>query len=247
MTRSRMRAPTMVPLLVLALALPALAQGHSPLSDRQIQSQVEHKLADRGIEGVTVKVHEGRVALSGTVRSAWARDEAFKQAMKADDVQGVTSDLTVERGEADDVIGHAIAARLRNFVFYTVFDVVHFTVKDGVVTLRGAVTQPYKSQEMATLASRVQGVQEVKNDIKTLPASGSDDQLRQAIASQIYDDPVFSDYAIQANPPVHIIVDNGQVILTGVVRSQVERMKAEIIARNTFGVFDVVNELRVEG
>jgi osmotically-inducible protein OsmY len=248
MTRSRTLARGgLTALLALALAAPVLARDQAPLSDTQIQEQVEHKLAHQRIEGVTVKVHEGHVTLSGSVRSAWAKNEAFKQAMKADDVLGVTSDLTVAEGEGDDVIASAIQTRLRNFVFYSVFDTVNFVVKDGVVTLHGAVTAPYKAQEMAKLASRVQGVQAVKNDIKVLPASSSDDQLRQEIASEIYNDPMFSQYAIQTNPPVHIIVDNGQVTLTGVVQSKVERMKAEIIARNTFGVFDVRNDLRIEG
>lgn len=248
MTRSRTLARgCLTALLALALAAPALARAQAPLSDTQIQEQVEHKLAEHGITGVTVTVHQRQVALAGTARSAWAKDEAFKQAMKADDVLGVTSQVGVERSEGDDVIGSAIATRLRNFVFYTVFDAVHFTVKNGVVTLRGEVTAPFKAREMATLASRVQGVQAVRNQIQTLPASSSDDQLRQEIGSRIYDNSMFSDYAIQTNPPIHIIVDNGRVTLVGVVQSKVEKMQAEVLARNTFGVFDVRNDLRVEG
>jgi len=229
----------------LALAAPALARDQAPPPDAQIQSQVEHKLSEQGITGVTVAVHQRRVELTGTVRSAWAKHEAAKQALSADDVLEVANDLTVMQGEADDVIASAITARLRSFVFYTVFDTVRFEVKHGVVTLMGEVTAPFKAHEMATLASRVQGVQAVRNEIKTLPASASDDQLRQELASRIYDNPVFSDYAIQADPPIHIIVENGRVTLDGVVRSKVEKMQAEVIARNTFGVFSVQNDLRV--
>ena len=35
--------------------------------------------------------------------------------------------------------------------------------------------------------------------------------------------------------------------LTGVVNSEVERRQAEIIARGTFGVLGVTNDLRLEG
>lgn len=246
MTRMQTTARGLMAVLaLLALAAPALARDQAPLSDAQIQAQVEHKLAEHGVTGVTVAVHQRRVDLTGSVRSAWAKAEASKEALAADDVLEVANDLTVERGEADDVIASAIAARLRSFVFYTVFDAVRFEVKNGVVTLMGQVTAPFKAHEMATLASRVQGVQAVRNEIKTLPASSSDDQLRQEIASRIYDNTTFSDYAIQSNPPIHIIVDNGQVTLDGVVRSQVEKMQAGIIARNTFGVFNVTNDLRV--
>jgi osmotically-inducible protein OsmY len=46
------------------------------------------------------------------------------------------------------------------------------------------------------------------------------------------------------NPPIHIIVEHG-VTLTGAVGSKVERQKAEMIARTTFGVFNVENRLLI--
>jgi hyperosmotically inducible protein len=57
---------------------------------------------------------------------------------------------------------------------------------------------------------------------------------------------MFTQYSIQAVPPIHIIVQGGKVTLVGVVNTQMERMKAEMIARSTFGVFGVENKLRVE-
>jgi osmotically-inducible protein OsmY len=105
---------------------------------------------------------------------------------------------------------------------------------------------PYKASEIGDLVSRVPGVREVDNRISTLPVSTFDDQLRVTIASQIYRDPLFSNYAIQVNPPIHIVVENGHVTLTGVVNSEVERRKAEMVARTTFGVFSVDNQLRLE-
>jgi len=41
-------------------------------------------------------------------------------------------------------------------------------------------------------------------------------------------------------------VENGHVTLTGVVNSEVERRKAEAVARTTFGVFSVDNRLRLD-
>lgn len=116
----------------------------------------------------------------------------------------------------------------------------------GVVTLTGRVTMPYKADALVELASRVIGVQEVQNQIGTLPVSMMDDQLRYTIARRIYGDPLFWNYAIQVSPPIHIVVENGRVTLTGVVQSEVERRKAEVVARSTFGVFSVENTLRLE-
>ncbi len=159
------------------------------------------------------------------------------------DRQVVHSD---ESEAADEVIANKIAAKVRNYVNYTIFDDIAIGVDNGVATLYGRVTMPYKAKELARIASRVDGVVEVNNEIGVLPVSIQDDRLRTSLARQIYLDPVFSRYAVHVNPPIHIVVERGRVTLTGAVNSQVERQKAEMIARQTFGVFGVENRLRID-
>jgi BON domain len=151
-----------------------------------------------------------------------------------------------DTAQADAALAHRIAAKVRGYVRYTIFDDVNISVDRGVVTLSGRVTQPYKAKDLARIVSRVDGVLEVNNELGVLPVSIQDDRLRTSIARQIYRDPVFSRYAIHVNPPIHIVVERGQVTLTGYVNSLVERQKAEIIARSTFGVFNVDNQLRID-
>ena len=230
-----------------AAALPA-QKGHVALSDAQIKTDVEHKLSELELASarVTVSVRDGVVTLSGTVPSLWMKEEAIARARKADDVKSVVADLTVMKGESDQTLATEIAKRVRQYVFYTVYDDIEASVRDGVVTLTGKVTMPHKASEIADLVARVHGVREIDNKIYTLPVSTFDDQLRLTIASQIYRDPLFWNYAIQVNPPIHIVVENGRVTLSGVVNSEVERRKAESIARTTFGVFSVDNKLRLD-
>jgi len=155
--------------------------------------------------------------------------------------------LTIgDTGHLDAALATRIAERVRGYVNYTIFDDVNISVNNGLVTLSGRVTQPYKAKDLVRIVSRVTGVLEVNNELGVLPVSIQDDRLRSAIARQIYRDPVFSRYAIHVNPPIHIIVERGQVTLTGAVNSAVERHKAEIIARSTFGVFNVENRLRID-
>src|SRR5258706_294593 len=160
--------------------------------------------------------------------------------------KSLVPDLTVTRSESDAMLANEIAKRIRQYVFYTIYDDVEGSVHDGVVTLTGKVTMPYKASEIGDLVARVPGVREVDNKISTLPVSTFDDELRVAIASHIYRDPLFWNYAIQVNPPIHVVVENGHVTLTGVVNSEVERRKAEAVARTTFGVFSVDNRLRLD-
>ena len=147
---------------------------------------------------------------------------------------------------SDRLIADRIAERVNRYVFYTIFDDVQGRVEDGLVTLTGKVTAPYKAKEIAEFVKRIPGVREVDNKIDTLPVSTFDDQLRVAIASSIYRDPMFWNYAIQVNPPIHVIVDRGHVTLTGVVNSEVERRVAEMKAREAFGSFSVTNKLMLE-
>ena len=78
-----------------------------------------------------------------------------------------------------------------------------------------------------------------------LPVSSFDEELRNRIARSIYGNSNFWNYAIMANPPIHIIVDHGHVTLTGVVQSNVDRMLARSLATQ-FGAMSVKNDLKTE-
>ena len=129
---------------------------------------------------------------------------------------------------------------------FTIFDQVSASVDDGVVTLAGKVTQPFKATDIAARVSRVPGVRQVRNELAVLPVSILDDELRFVIARRIYRDPAFWTYATMANPPIHIIIENGHVTLTGVVNNEVERMMARSLVSGTFGVFSVTNDLKTD-
>ncbi|MCM3879156.1 MAG: BON domain-containing protein [Vicinamibacterales bacterium] len=151
------------------------------------------------------------------------------------------------RGSASDrLIADRIGEQVSRYVRYTIFDDVQGNVENGLVTLTGKVTMPYKAKEIARLVARVPGVREVDNKIESLPVSTFDDQLRVAIAMNIYRDEMFWNHAIQPNPPIHVIVDRGHVTLTGVVNSELERRVAESKARDAFGSFSVTNRLVLE-
>jgi osmotically-inducible protein OsmY len=128
---------------------------------------------------------------------------------------------------------------------FTVFDNISGSVDHGVVTLTGEVTQPFKAADIARLVERVRGVVTVRNEIQALPVSFFDDELRYRIARAIYGNQEFWQYAAMHNPPIHIIVDNGHVTLTGVVSTNVERALAGSLA-NSFDAFSVENRLKTD-
>jgi hyperosmotically inducible periplasmic protein len=143
----------------------------------------------------------------------------------------------------DFQIAKDVAARVREYSWYSIFDDITVRVDHGVVTLTGVVTQPFKAADMAKRAAAVDGVKRLTNRIEALPVSQFDDELRYRIASQIYRNPDFIAYGARAYPPIHIVVKNGYVTLTGVVDSQVDKLLAQSLASFS-GAFSVSNQLK---
>jgi hyperosmotically inducible protein len=148
-------------------------------------------------------------------------------------------------GRANLAVFKDVSNQVLGYVNFTVFDDISASVEDGVVTLTGHVTMPYKKEDIARRVSRVAGVNVVQNKIQVLPVSIFDDQLRFRIARAIYGNPSFWHYANMAQPPIHIVVKNGHVTLAGVVNSNVERALARSLAIG-FGAFDVKNALKTD-
>lgn len=138
-----------------------------------------------------------------------------------------------------------VSAQVLRYSRFTIFDSIHAGVDDGVVTLTGKVTMPFKSTDIEKRVASVAGVREVHNRIEVLPVSIWDDELRHAIARSIYGSSSFWSYAAMANPPIHVVVERGHVTLEGVVNSNVERMLARSLASHV-GAFSVTNRLKTD-
>jgi hyperosmotically inducible protein len=139
-------------------------------------------------------------------------------------------------------VTHAIAM----YPLYSMWDIVNIQVADGRVSLSGAVNKPFKKDEITRIVQETPGVTGVDSQIKVLPLSPQDDQLRLHIARAIYNDPALSRFAGLAAPPVHIIVENGHVTLEGVVETELQKTVAGMRASAaglSFG--PVVNNLAV--
>jgi osmotically-inducible protein OsmY len=141
---------------------------------------------------------------------------------------------------------HEIVRTVTSYSRYTVFDDVRAHVSEaGVVTLSGKVTMPVKKEDIARRVASVQGVRAVHNAIEILPASPSDDELRQRVARAIYGNSAFWRYAAMPTPPIRIIVERGRVTLTGVVSSETDRLLARSLASG-HGETVLACELRTE-
>ena len=161
---------------------------------------------------------------------------------------GVAGATTGHSGPFTDAqIAAKAAHEIRMYSRYTIWDNLSVRVTDGNLELSGQVSQPFKKQDLQRIVQSVPGVTSVTHRVEVLPVSFNDDNLRLRIARAIYRDSALSRYAIQAVPPIHIIVRNGQVTLEGVVNNELEKNVAGMRASTaglSFG--PVQNNLRVE-
>ena len=150
------------------------------------------------------------------------------------------------RGTDESSIVREVHHQLVMLPFYTLFDNLEYKVEGSKVTLMGQVVRPNLKDDAASAVKHVRGVETVDNQIKVLPLSPMDDQIRRAEYRAIYSQPNLQMYAMQSVPPIHIVVDHGHVTLEGVVARQADKDAAGIAANGVPNVFSVTNNLRVE-
>ncbi len=131
--------------------------------------------------------------------------------------------------------------------YYNVFDNLSFKVEGRKVTLLGQVARPTLKADAGRVVKSIEGVEIVDNQIEVLPLSPNDDRIRIAVYRAIYGQSSLQRYGLQAVPPIHIIVKNGNVTLEGVVANAGDKNLANISANGVSGVFGVTNNLVVEG
>ena len=151
---------------------------------------------------------------------------------------------------------------------YGVFDSLSYRVDGSKVTLMGHASRPTLKTSAEKVVSKIEGVESVDNQIEVLPNSPNDDRVRAQAYVAIYGNPTLSRYnpnrgvpqdisqwlahGISNDPPIgnhpiHIVVQNGNITLDGVVDTEGDKNVATAQARSVAGAFQVTNNLQVTG
>lgn len=130
--------------------------------------------------------------------------------------------------------------------YYGVFDNLAYSVNGRTVTLFGQVVRSSTRSDAVNRVKKLDGVSRVVNNIKVLPLSRFDDEIRAKTYRSIARMGGLYRYLQGGNPSLHIVVDNGHVTLEGVVANDSDRALANMAARQVSGVFSVKNNLRTD-
>jgi hyperosmotically inducible protein len=160
-----------------------------------------------------------------------------------------TQDTLPHRGtrNSDEYLKREVRHELTMVPWYSVFDILQYSINGNEVTLLGAVTNPTVKTDAENAVKKIEGVEKVIDQIEVLPPSPSDDQIRRAEYRAIYSQGTLSRYGLGSLQSIHIIVKGGHVILEGNVDSEADKNAANIFANGVPGVFSITNNLIVTG
>jgi osmotically-inducible protein OsmY len=150
-----------------------------------------------------------------------------------------------DQAHYDAWLKNEVRHRLVMLPWLTLFDNLQYQVTGTEVTLSGQVVRPSLKPDAERTVKRIEGVTKVVNNIKVLPPSSLDNQIRRAEYRAIYGFAGLWKYAMGALPPVHIVVDSGRVSLYGVVDSEADKNLIGLRAKTVPNVFSVTNNLQV--
>jgi hyperosmotically inducible protein len=128
---------------------------------------------------------------------------------------------------------------------YGVFDNIKFSVEGDTVTLQGKVYNAIIRQRAEKQILKIDGVENVINNIEILPPSSFDNRIRRQTVRSFARTGGIYRYLQGPNPSMRIIVERGRLTLEGYVTNNGDSKLANILAQGIPGVFSVTNNLIV--
>ncbi len=130
--------------------------------------------------------------------------------------------------------------------YFGVFDNIAYQVNGNTVTLYGKVVRPTTKSSAENVVERIDGVNNVVNNIEVLPLSRFDDSIRLRTLRTLANGGSLYRYFQGVNPSVKIIVDRGNITLEGYVSTRGDYNLMNVLANGVTGVFSVNNNLIIE-
>jgi osmotically-inducible protein OsmY len=212
-------------------------------TDNDIQTDVlDEFFWDPAVDApdIGVQVHDGVVTLSGAVETYIVKMAAEDAAQRVDGVRAVANDLTVRTPFTlnDTDIATAAADALAANVSVPA-EAIEVTVQNGKVTLRGDVHWAFQRVAAVHSVRNLRGVRDVLDFIQLKQPKVSPSDVSAGIQRALV-------RAAEVDADrIRVRAEDGEVTLTGTVRSLAEKWEASSAALRAKGVTRVINNIEV--
>ncbi|HCY74824.1 MAG TPA: hypothetical protein DHV28_02800 [Ignavibacteriales bacterium] len=217
------------------------------ISKSNLKIFVEYRLAKEHLldnNNIKVEIEGNRIILSGTVPTLFDKKQAEVEAHSVDENYLIENNINVDVPVvADSILSGIVMNKIQSNLFYSIFDWIKVNSNNGIVTLEGWVHLPWLKTQFESEIEKIAGIKSVNNKIQNTFGPG---ELGVRAARLIYNDPMFHGMQYSQNPPIHIIVNNGTIILDGTVNSEVQSSWAANIINFHTDAFSVENNLLVK-
>jgi osmotically-inducible protein OsmY len=196
---------------------------------------------DLNADDISVSVKNGVVTLTGFTHSYTDRLEAEAAAKRVSGVLGLANDIEVRLPAIDqrpdpEIARDAVAALKAQLPIS--HDRIKVIVKDGWITLEGAVEWQYQKSTADMAVRKLKGVKGVTNVITVKPSVQPSDIQRKIQEA-------FKRSAEVDAERITVEAKGSEVVLKGTVRSWIEREEAERVAWSAPGVTRVEDRIVV--
>jgi len=191
---------------------------------------------------ISVTCKDGVVTLTGAVDNYVKKLEAGKAVMNVPGIKAIADEIVVKFGwwgKKDDAEIATAAAYALKVNWQVPRDKVKVKVKEGWVTLTGALKWNYEREAAQNAMHPLPGIRGITNCIIIKTATD------KMVAKCSIEDAI-SRHASICDEDITVDVMDNTVILTGTVASIYQKSKAAEVAWNTPGVCDVNNNLLVQ-
>lgn len=213
-------------------------------NDEQIKHRVESELkwdTRTWNLDIQVEVSDGIVTLTGVIPSYAQKVAAQDAAHRVQGVLDVANDTIVKipHERSDEEIAHSVRKILEWDVLVP-DPQIKSTITDGWVKLEGTVNTLSQKEDAARAVKNMAGVIGITNNLEIESQIAKPEDLRKKIEEAL------ERRATREADSLRIVVEGGEVTLSGRVHSWRERRAVLGSINNTPGVKRVIDNLRIE-
>jgi osmotically-inducible protein OsmY len=244
--RHARRGATALALIAACMLAGVGTVGADAESDARVKQRIENKLlglVSVHLEDLGLEVADGAVRLTGSVASVGERMTVERVLGGISGVTGLNNELTIRpTGRSEQALADEVRRLLQRRVRFQKSQ-VDVTASGSEVTLSGKIERAIDRLDAEDIAGSVTGVTRVVNNLQIVTQVQTPPEAIRERVLAVLKNPLT--FGVIRN--LEVTLEEGMVVLRGVVQREADRTQAERLTLGVTGVTGVKNLITVAG